>query len=90
MGRRVYDSVAWRRVRRLVLVRDGGVCQIRGRPCTLVATEVDHVVSPVDGGDWFDPGNLRAACKPCNAERGGRLGRAKQLSVRVVASRDWW
>ena len=40
----------WRTIRRLVLDRDGGVCQIRGEGCTTVTTNVDHIVAQADGG----------------------------------------
>ena len=61
----------WRTIRRLVLDRDGGVCQIRGEGCTTVATNVDHIVAQADGGS-HDPANLRAACEHCNKARGAR------------------
>lgn len=47
-------------------------CQIRGPGCTHRATHVDHVVSPLEGGSWFDPPNLRAACASCNKRKGSR------------------
>lgn len=59
----------WRRVRQFVLERDGYRCQINGPKCTKVATEADHIVEVELGGSWFDPDNLRAACRPCNAGR---------------------
>jgi hypothetical protein len=59
----------WQRLRRIVLERDGGLCQIRAHRCTTKATEVDHI-NPVDlGGSWWDLDNLRASCKPCNVGR---------------------
>jgi hypothetical protein len=59
----------WRRVRALVLERDGHRCQIKGGKCLGLATEVDHI-NPVElGGSWWDVDNLRAACKPCNVGR---------------------
>jgi 5-methylcytosine-specific restriction protein A len=61
---------AYRLLRLWVLDRDRGQCQIRGPKCTQLATEVDHIVSRADGGQVFDPANLRAACRPCNAARG--------------------
>ena len=59
----------YRRIRRYVLERDRFTCQIRGPKCNGYATEVDHVVSRADGGDVFDPGNMRASCRPCNSGR---------------------
>lgn len=60
----------WRRIRKLVLERDGHRCRIQGPNCTGRADQVDHIV-PVDhGGAWFDLDNLRAACKACNVGAG--------------------
>jgi 5-methylcytosine-specific restriction endonuclease McrA len=44
-------------IRRAVLARDHGVCQICGQP----ATDIDHIA-----GDSADLGNLRALCRSCN------------------------
>jgi 5-methylcytosine-specific restriction endonuclease McrA len=74
------SSRLWPPVRRLVLVRDGGRCQIRRARCTLIATAVDHVVPLVvlaERGELrlaFDPANLRAACSSCNASEGAKVG----------------
>jgi len=60
---------AWETTRKRVLERDGHVCQI----CLEAeATEVDHVVPRVLGGDDQDS-NLIAACKRCNARKGARI-----------------
>jgi hypothetical protein len=45
----------WRKVRLLILERDGRLCQIRGPRCTLDANEVDHVVPWRVGGALYDP-----------------------------------
>jgi 5-methylcytosine-specific restriction endonuclease McrA len=60
----------WRRLRRLILDRDLGLCQIRADGCTRYAVCVDHIVARADGGDCWQPTNLRAACRSCNS-RGG-------------------
>lgn len=58
------DPRRWRRVRRLVLDRDGWRCRACGKASGL---QVDHVV-PIDkGGAEFDPANLQSLC-------GGRNG----------------
>lgn len=69
MGRADLNTSAWKRTRRTVLERDGGECQIGGRGCRYEATEVDHIV-PVNLGGDSSLGNLRAACRPCNAALG--------------------
>jgi 5-methylcytosine-specific restriction protein A len=63
------NTRAYRRLRVWILDRDRHACQIHGPNCTRAATEVDHVICRADGGDCFDPSNLRAACRPCNAWR---------------------
>lgn len=84
----------WRRVRLLVLQRDGYVCRMRGPRCTGVATTVDHIVPLHLGGSLLDPANLRAACAKCNYGGGARITNAtrRAAAVRVARtqSRLWW
>jgi 5-methylcytosine-specific restriction endonuclease McrA len=68
-----YQTMDWRRVRRWVIDRDLGLCQIRRPKCTHFATEADHIVAVVEGGDFYDPANLRAACRMCNAGAGSEV-----------------
>jgi 5-methylcytosine-specific restriction endonuclease McrA len=70
----------WRRSRLTILERDHYECQIRGPKCSGVATEVDHIIPHMYGGD-SGPDNLRAACKPCNSAAGARLSRGRVLST---------
>lgn len=71
---------AWRRLRLLILERDRFECQIRARGCNRAATCVDHIVARADGGDMWNPDNLRAACRPCNGSRS---------ADRTNAARGW-
>lgn len=75
------------RVRLPVLARDGYRCQIRGPKCTVVATDVDHIVSWRHGGELIDPSNLRAACPTCN--RGRRPRPPAAASAQLGPSREW-
>lgn len=59
------STTAWKKVRRLVLERDGYRCQIRGPRCLTIATQADHIVLKSQGGTDH-PDNLRASCGPCN------------------------
>ena len=64
----------WRRLRALVLDRDGARCQVPapgGGPCGAFASHVDHIRPRSLGGN-DDPANLRAACPSCNLRRGAR------------------
>lgn len=76
----------WPRIRKMILKRDGHRCQINGPRCKGHATTVDHIVSWQNGGAWYDPANLRAACTTCN------YGRTKYIPVSTQTagpSRDW-
>ena len=70
-GRGDLRTQSWKRLRKTVLERDGYECQIRGYRCKGQATEVDHIVPHIAGGDE-QLTNLRAACKPCNSAAGAR------------------
>jgi 5-methylcytosine-specific restriction protein A len=76
----------WRRLRLLVLDRDLWLCQVNGPGGKHHATEVDHIVPRGQGGDFWDPSNLRAACRPCNLGRreptGGRQAKAGAYRTR--------
>lgn len=64
---------AWKQVRLTILARDNWTCRIRLPGCQVHANEVDHIIPLAQGGARLDPRNLRAACQPCNAKRGGQL-----------------
>jgi 5-methylcytosine-specific restriction endonuclease McrA len=92
-----YKDPRWRRIRKVVLARDGYVCQIRGPRCTTTATQADHVVSwrELPEERWLDVTLLRAACRSCNAQKGARrqaelaeIGR-QALRARYSQFRDW-
>jgi len=86
MGAPVYNSTTWRKVRLAVLERDGWQCQLRLPRCRGTATEADHIVDWRQGGDPYDPTNLRAACKPCNVAQRNRRVAAR---ARRTQSRQW-
>lgn len=71
-------TMAYRRLRLLVLDRDRHECQIRGPRCTRYATQVDHIVARCDGGAVYDPTNLRAACAACNGWRAAERTNARR------------
>jgi 5-methylcytosine-specific restriction endonuclease McrA len=68
----------WRALRLWVLDRDGHRCQMRLAGCLGVATTVDHIMARADGGNCWDPANLRAACHRCNSRAGGDVGNARR------------
>lgn len=84
------STTAWRKLRRLILDRDGHRCQlpvVRGmvvQPCGERATHVDHITPKSLGGQDV-PANLRAACASCNLSRGaGRGARVEDDQPRTV------
>lgn len=83
---RVYDG-PWKQVRKLVLARDRYLCQLKRPGCTHAASQVDHIIEPDQGGSWYDPRNLQAACRACNASKGGEHGNHKRWGGKP--SRDW-
>jgi 5-methylcytosine-specific restriction endonuclease McrA len=79
----ILNTAHYRRLRRAILDRDLGLCQIKGPKCTRFATEVDHIVARVDGGAVFDPANLRAACRKCNSSGGAAVAAARRARYRT-------
>jgi 5-methylcytosine-specific restriction endonuclease McrA len=65
------NPVKWRKLRVLVLMRDGHSCYY----CGDRATEVDHFISRSDLGT-DDLTNLVAACRDCNQRKGAMDGHA--------------
>ena len=76
----------YRKLRPVVMDRDGHQCQIRGPGCTGKATDVDHVIP----GGPNDLSNLRAACSPCNQARRRRPARSGGPSAALASSSVRW
>jgi 5-methylcytosine-specific restriction endonuclease McrA len=71
---RRYSTAAWQKLRRQVLAYAGGVCQVQGPRCTGASTTVDHIVPVLQWPEGFwEPENLRAACRRCNYGGGARV-----------------
>ena len=87
-----YNQQAWKRVRLVVLERDGWQCQICGiallrsgrRPASAC---VDHIVPLSKGGDRFEETNLRACCFACN---GARVNRKVDYARTAYRPRRVW
>lgn len=79
---RPYDT-AWEATRRFVLQRDGYRCHW----CKGPANTGDHVVALIDGGSRLDPGNVVAACTPCNSRRGAEAAQRRRSLGEL--SRHW-
>ena len=61
-------SHKYKQLRLKVLHRDNHVCYYCGND----ATQVDHVVAIIKGGDCYDMDNMVAACRRCNIAKGAR------------------
>lgn len=68
----------WQDRRVAVLERDEYTCRLRYTGCTLIATEVDHVV----GHDDHRLSNLQAVCHTCHATKTGRDAQAARPRVK--------
>jgi 5-methylcytosine-specific restriction enzyme A len=84
-----YHAVGWAPLRLHILDRDHWQCQIRERGCTHVATDADHIVAVADGGEFWDPSNLRAACKACNARLGAAVARRRRARYATTDAVYW-
>jgi hypothetical protein len=67
-----WDSLSWEAKRGAVLAQALFVCEICGEAS---ATQVDHIWPRTLGGS-HRRSNLRAACGPCNRQKGGQLWRS--------------
>lgn len=71
--RGIYGSNRWRKLREIVLKRDGGLCQqCRREGRITVADVVDHIVELRDGGCAFCEDNLESLCHACHAKKTAR------------------
>jgi 5-methylcytosine-specific restriction endonuclease McrA len=81
MRDRRYSTAAWRRLRRFVIVRAGGICQVHGPRCTGIATTAHHKLPTSQYPElFFDPSNVEASCTPCN--RHGAVTQAENRANR--------
>jgi len=71
----------WATIRRHILTRDRGVCQLAYDACTTKATEVDHITPAAHGGTDHND-NLQSACTTCHATKTGREARQAQPNRR--------
>jgi 5-methylcytosine-specific restriction endonuclease McrA len=62
----------WRLVRKVVYVRDGGICMKCGRRVKAGNFHVDHLVPLSRGGAEWDLANLELSCAECNLQKGTR------------------
>lgn len=99
---RLYGTSRWRKLSRMIVVRDAGICRLTPG-CPRPATVCDHVIpahalAATGRLDlFFDPENLRAACRSCNARAGASYGvslgrqrrRATAMEAATAAAEAW-
>ena len=49
--------------------------------------EIDHITPIIEGGDWFDPANLRTLCIPCHRRETRALAARLAVARRNAAKR---
>lgn len=74
-ARRHWESIS-RRIRPVILERDGFTCQWCGQDDDL---EIDHII-PLARGGTNDPHNLQVLCRPCNRRKGAKLWRGSRAT----------
>jgi len=67
---RFYSSRRWRKLRALVIARDGHTCAL----CGGYGNDVGHIRARALGGLDI-PANLRVECASCNRRDGAKLGK---------------
>ena len=82
--RRAYHCKRWQRLRLAIKNRDNWRCRL----CKVVGgrLEVHHIVSPLHGGEMWDPDNLRTLCRVCHFETHRKQ---RKLSADNQARMDW-
>ena len=70
----IYNSARWKKVRGLVMRRDGGLCQQCKREGRITPADVvDHIVEIKDGGCVYCEDNLEALCHNCHNKKTAKV-----------------
>jgi hypothetical protein len=91
--KRLYGTAQWKRVRRLVLARSGGRCELTPG-CPRPASTVDHMTPVLELAmtgrlaEFYDPLLLRAACQRCNASHGASFGNRQRRHRRRMTAME--
>ena len=83
LGREVYATERWKRLRLLILDAAGWKCA----ECGTFADEVHHVVKLADNGSAFDRENLRPLCRFCHLQ--SHRESSNNLTDRQIDRRNW-
>ena len=82
-SQRAIGTQEWKKLRLIVLARDGYVCYVCGSGD---ANQVDHIYPRSKGGAAFDPLNCAAICRPCNMRKGDKVFLAKEATPPVFSN----
>ena len=70
---RFYGSARWKKIRAMIMKRDGGLCQQCAREGKITPADmVDHIVEIKDGGCATCEENLESLCNACHAKKTAR------------------
>jgi hypothetical protein len=70
----------------MIIHRDGGLCQVQGPRCTIVATTAHHVLPSSQYPERFwEPTNLEASCGPCN-HHGANVKHENRVNRQEIAA----
>jgi hypothetical protein len=79
-NKRIYNTNAWKTLRRQVLEEENHICHWCGKK----ATQVDHLIElDRDPSLALERSNLVASCQPCNSRRGNAYRAKKQAQKRI-------
>jgi len=67
-----YMLTEWKRVRKVIFARDGGICMKCGKTVSEYDFHVDHIKPLCRGGAEWDLDNLELSCPECNLRKGGK------------------
>lgn len=57
-------------MRRKQVLSEQPICAgVFGEECLQLTEDIDHIVSPEDGGAFYDRANLQGLCKKCHGRK---------------------
>ena len=93
MDRSRYGSRRWRLLRRRIFDRDGWRCQgmvsAKDRCSKAGRLECDHVLAVHKGGEFWEPSNLQALCRPCHFAKSARENSRRKHALMPAHRREW-
>jgi len=69
MAHRFYDTTRWRSIRDRVIATQPLCLHCEAKGLTVIATQVDHIIPIVDGGNPTSMDNLQPLCATCHSRK---------------------